>query len=477
MDKLKSIICCALLLFIAKGSFAQNYFWINPPIKIVVLGSSTAAGFGVTTKDSSWVRRYATYLKKFNPDNELVNLAVGGYNTYHIMPTGFVPPRKRRQPDSLSNITRALDLDCDGIIINLPSNDVALGYTIKEQLDNFKAVVREAKKDSVPVWICTVQPRNFNRHDQRSAQAELYDSIVKLFPNYVIDFWTKFATPAAGLVELYDSGDGCHLNDPGHRLLTDRVIKSNAFDSILACSAEKIEIVTPEFRDPQIRRIQFSGKVSFENDPTFHATKLEIIQFDTVCASINISDPNYSITADIYTYTTFSLRLSTENHLTKNLRFDLFRFYFRNIQGIDKLTVLDGANILMTPLSLLKELPTDTNFISAQYTVRANEGQLELVYNPDFGRVQSERLEYFKEPIKRGTVKRFDANGNLTSKMRYKRGKLHGKCVWYYTEKRVHIKARFRDGTYFGKYTEYAANGDKIYTLSNSPIRSDIQLR
>jgi lysophospholipase L1-like esterase len=479
MRVIRSIISIVLLSFITNGAHSQDYLWINPPVKIVVLGSSTAAGFGVSSKDSSWVNLYATYLRKLNPDNSVVNLAVGGYNTYHIMPDAFVPPRKRRRRDSLANITRALALDCDGIIVNLPSNDVALGYSMKEQLDNLKVVVREAENDSVPIWICTVQPRNFNRHDQRREQDELYDSIVKLFPNSVIDFWTGFVTPAAGLIEVYDSGDGCHLNDLGHRILNERVIESTAFDSILACSSEKVEIVRPTLQYPQIRRIQFSGEVSFEDNFTYQPSTLEIIQFDSVIASIPITQGRYSITTDIYTYSKFSLRFSSEDHLKKNVDFDLFRFYFRNIKGIDKTTVIDSIDITMTALSTLKETPADNNFIAAKCGVRANQGQLELLYNEDFERVQIERLKYYQNPVAKGKVKRYNEYGKLLVKLKYKNGNLHGKCIWYHeTTKHIKVKARFENGGYEGKYYEYSEDGKVIYyNKFITSIKQDIILR
>lgn len=479
MRIIQSIICIVLFSLITSGVHSQSYKWINPPVKIVVLGSSTAAGFGVSSKDSCWVNLYASYLKKINPDNSVVNLAVGGYNTYHIMPDAFIPPRKRRRRDSLSNISRALALDCDGIIVNLPSNDVALGYSIKEQLDNLKSVVREAANDSVPIWICTVQPRNFNRHNQRSEQNELYDSIVKIFPNNVIDFWTKFATPTYGLIEVYDSGDGCHLNDLGHRVLADRVIASSAFDSILACSSEKVELVRPTLQDPQIRRIRFSGKVAFENDAAFQATTLEIIQFDTVVGTIALSDAKYSITTDIYTYSIFSLRFSSENHLTKNVDFDLFRFFFRNIKGIDKTTVIDSIDVTMTALSTLKEIPLDNIFTSARCGISASQGQLELLYDRDFERIQNERLDYYRNPVTKRKVKRYNSNGDLLAKLKYKRGKLHGKCIWYHkTTKQPKVKARFKNGGYDGKYFEYSEDGKVIYfNKLSSSIKSDIALR
>jgi len=79
-----------LKLLIVLVSFAMDTQaqLINPcvaqnAIRVVVLGSSTAAGAGVSTSDSAWVNRYEDYLLSINPNNEVINLAQGGYSNYN----------------------------------------------------------------------------------------------------------------------------------------------------------------------------------------------------------------------------------------------------------------------------------------------------------------------------------------------------------------------------------------------------------
>ena len=62
--------------------------------KLVVLGSSTAAGVGASSVDSGWVKRYRNYLFEKNTTINVINLAVGGYTTYDIMPNRFYSTSK-----------------------------------------------------------------------------------------------------------------------------------------------------------------------------------------------------------------------------------------------------------------------------------------------------------------------------------------------------------------------------------------------
>src|SRR5882724_5981583 len=103
--------------------------------KIVVLGSSTSAGTGPKDPNNAYVPRYQAYLAQQFPKFTLLNLAVGGQTTYHIQPTGFSSPESRPTPTPDKNITAALALDPDAIIVNMPSNDTAANIPASEQLD------------------------------------------------------------------------------------------------------------------------------------------------------------------------------------------------------------------------------------------------------------------------------------------------------------------------------------------------------
>jgi hypothetical protein len=123
----------------------------------------------------------------------------------------------------MRNVTRALSLGADAIIINLPTNDVAAGYPIWEQVTNDDLVRSVAAAASVPVWVTTSQPRNFSGAFLDSLK-KLRDTTFVHYGRYAIDFWTDLATPSGTIVQAYDSGDGIHLNDAGHRILFERAL-------------------------------------------------------------------------------------------------------------------------------------------------------------------------------------------------------------------------------------------------------------
>ena len=197
-------------------------------IVIVVLGSSTAAGTGPSSPDSAWVNRYRKYIHDLDSTAYVINLAVGGYTTYDIMPTGYIPPQGRPSPKPNNNITYALTYKPSAIIINLPSNDVAQNFSIQEQLDNYDFILAEAV--DTPVWITTTQPRNFSTQSQRDQLMIMRDSTYTRFGDYAIDFWTDLANADGTINAAYNSGDGVHINNAGHRIFYQRVVAAGIWE-------------------------------------------------------------------------------------------------------------------------------------------------------------------------------------------------------------------------------------------------------
>ncbi|NOT34253.1 MAG: hypothetical protein HOP12_08810 [Candidatus Eisenbacteria bacterium] len=190
---------------------------------IVVLGSSTAAGIGPSHPDSAWVNRYRAAVQQIFPGHQVTNLAVGGFTTYHVQPTGFVAPAGRPSPDPTHNITTALGLAPDLLIINLPSNDAANGYTLAEQFENYERVVALAELAEVPVWVTTTQPRDLSAAARESLMV-VRDWTLTRFGTRAIDFWSTVANPDGTIDSGYSAGDGIHLNDGAHQLLFERVM-------------------------------------------------------------------------------------------------------------------------------------------------------------------------------------------------------------------------------------------------------------
>ncbi len=202
------------------------------PVKIVVLGSSTAAGFKVK-ENEAWVNRYKAYLTSLNPANEIVNLALGGYNTYHLMPNGFSKPN-REAPDTERNITKAVSLNPDGIIINLPSNDAAKKYTAQEQMDNFAVMYQTAKDAGIPVWITTTQPRDKLNSAQNDIQEAVRDAVFEQYGLYALDFWTSVTEYRDGEPKIKEALniDGVHVTPEGHRLFFEEVKSKLVYERI-----------------------------------------------------------------------------------------------------------------------------------------------------------------------------------------------------------------------------------------------------
>jgi len=196
-------------------------------IHLVVIGSSTAAGTGPSVPDSAWVNRYRRYLQTINSQNQVTNLAIGGTTTYHIMPNWYIAPNGKPTTNPNNNITQAISLGANAILVNMPSNDAANGFGINEQMANFNTLKSTADSAGIPIWFCTTQPRNGLSSGQIAIQTGVRDSILQQFGSYALDFWTAFANATNTMNPIFDSGDGVHLNDQAHGILNDIVIHAD----------------------------------------------------------------------------------------------------------------------------------------------------------------------------------------------------------------------------------------------------------
>jgi lysophospholipase L1-like esterase len=246
--KISFAIVLSILLSCAARTNAQivyppNYTALcNTPYRIVLLGSSTTFGSGATPLDSSWGRKFATYVGRQNSQSTIVNLGLPGFTSYHLMPTGYVPPANRPHPvDVTHNITAALALNPDAIILNLPSNDIALGVTVAEVKANFDVIVAQAASAKVPVWVTTTQPRNGISPNEGLMQFELKNWILQHYGNKAVDFWTDIANPNHTINAVYNA-DNVHVNNAGHHLFFTRMVEEKIWDSICLRRAQNIPL-------------------------------------------------------------------------------------------------------------------------------------------------------------------------------------------------------------------------------------------
>lgn len=222
---------CFLILFLHAAFFCEAQK------RIVVMGSSTAAGSNATTYNDAWAGRLQNHFRKNTTDGVdtiVTNIAYWGHTTYQAMATGYVPPLGRPAPDPNYNVTRALSFNPDVVIINYPSNDVVFGYGKKEMMDNLRTIRGLITATGAKCFITTSQPRNDQPFAMRQALREIVDSVNNNFGYYAIDFWTDLVTND-GQFRLRNEvvyGDPLidyHINDLGHQLVFQRVISKALF--------------------------------------------------------------------------------------------------------------------------------------------------------------------------------------------------------------------------------------------------------
>src|SRR6476620_5687597 len=221
-----------LLLLLGVSNVVFNYSYGQT--KLVVLGSSTAAGTGASVPDSAWVNRLQAEFAKNRNDNQdttIINLALGGYVTYKVMPNDYITPAGKPAADTARNVTKALSYSPSVIIINLPTNDIGNGYSKAEFIGNLRYLYQYIQAAGVKPYITTTQPRSQYDSSFRSMLHDMVDSIMTSFGNNTIDFWNGIATTDVlyNIKPELNSGYGVHLNDKGHGLLADKVKAKNSF--------------------------------------------------------------------------------------------------------------------------------------------------------------------------------------------------------------------------------------------------------
>jgi len=217
--------------------------------KIAIVGSSSAYGIGAIPRDSSWVNRLKRYYKGLGIIDTLYNLAIPGTTTYAGMPTGFVPPkhivvhgivydRTKLQPDTNHNITKALRFNPDIVIINYPSNDIGDDFLMREEyLSNLRTMCRAVNAAGKICYMTSTQPRTYMSPTEKDTLYIARDSILKEYDIHSLNFYDPIVDPKGIpsnpitliLNPIYDHGDGTHVNNAGHNLLFQVVLKRKIF--------------------------------------------------------------------------------------------------------------------------------------------------------------------------------------------------------------------------------------------------------
>lgn len=364
------IIFYLIQIHFLQAQDSTNQCLRHKPFHIVILGSSTAAGAGVSNPDSAWVVQYRHYLQHINSQNTVTNLAIGGTTTYHIMPTWYLPPPNRPSPNA-NNVTQAIALGADAIIVNMPSNDASNGFGVDEQMHNFHTIVNSADSANIPVWVCTTQPKANLTIAKDKIQTGVRDSIFNDFGYYAIDFWTTLALPNNKLDSVYDAGDGTHLNNAGHNTLFQRVSDKNILSHIYDTLAVEDHIISlkPGKMEPcGDTAAIFNGVITNMGIPGNYAIPVTTIinnysdstiqyQYLTMAGGVaTCSSAGFTITVNTWNGGDFSIQSfitaqNDTNHLNDTSATIHFSFPGRPSVVCFNDTVCKGENALLSVLS------------------------------------------------------------------------------------------------------------------------------
>jgi lysophospholipase L1-like esterase len=147
---------------------------------------------------------------------------LSGETNIEVQPTGTVNPAGRPEIDPAHNITAALALHPDAIVVNLPSNDAAMGVPVDTSLANIAVVADQARAAHVLFWVTTSQPRRLPP-EQVALLVAYRDRIRQAYGPQVLDFFTPLAGPDNLPRPALIQDDGIHPNPEGHRLLFEQV--------------------------------------------------------------------------------------------------------------------------------------------------------------------------------------------------------------------------------------------------------------
>jgi hypothetical protein len=210
-------------------SITTGYSSSTTPIDIVILGASTAVGknlpeAGFSTSDG-WTSLYTTMLTNERPGSTVTNLAVSGYTTFEILPTGTTNPGGYPVVSSTRNITRAIALAPDVIIVNMPS----IVYTNDEIMTNLATIYATATAAGIPIWFSTSQPQFGDTAGEVTQRLDLRTRIINTYGSRVLDFQRPLAATSdgSGLRELILTYDDVHPTPLGHFLLYEQARAAN----------------------------------------------------------------------------------------------------------------------------------------------------------------------------------------------------------------------------------------------------------
>jgi lysophospholipase L1-like esterase len=148
------------------------------------------------------------------------NLAVGGYTTLELLPgsgaSGSIDAALAEQPDLI-------------VVALAGSNDLDIGTSTASYLARLTQLRDKARAAGIPTFFVGTAPKDLS-DNERLQLADWNDQMRSRFSSCwvpanssyspcFIDVFAGLASAELNILPQYDSGDGIHLNDAGHRVM------------------------------------------------------------------------------------------------------------------------------------------------------------------------------------------------------------------------------------------------------------------
>jgi lysophospholipase L1-like esterase len=193
-----------------------------PSFRMVVIGSSTAAGEGASSPSRGWVGLLSSSLENMvTTEWSSRNLAQGGYTTSELLPGS----------GANGNIDDSLELDPNLVVVALAgSNDLSAGTSESVFLSRLTTLRDTARAAGVPVFFVSTAPKDLST-SERQALRDWAEAMETSFGSCwvpgradeyspcFIDIFEPLANSSLGVEATYSAGDGIHLNDAGHAVI------------------------------------------------------------------------------------------------------------------------------------------------------------------------------------------------------------------------------------------------------------------
>jgi acyl-CoA thioesterase-1 len=174
------------------------------PKKILFLGDSITAGYGVAKADS-FVGLIDKRWKEKYKDTQIVNAGVSGSTT----------------ASCVKRLKWQLKAGVDAVFIALGANDGLRGVPVESSKKNLDQCLQLAKDNKIKVIFAgMLLPKNYGEKYRKSFEAMFKELSQKHKPIFF-----PFLLEGVGGVPKYNLPDGIHPNEEGHKIIYNKLLK------------------------------------------------------------------------------------------------------------------------------------------------------------------------------------------------------------------------------------------------------------